>query len=65
MKISVVIPVYNTEKYIENCIESVLNQTYNEIEILVINDGSTDSTNLILKKLTKIMVELHLHLIWE
>ena len=50
MKISVVIPVYNTEKYIENCIESVLNQTYNEIEILVINDGSTDSTNLILKK---------------
>jgi len=50
MKISIVIPVYNTEKYIEQCIESALNQTYDNIEILAINDGSTDSTESILKK---------------
>jgi teichuronic acid biosynthesis glycosyltransferase TuaG len=50
MKISIVIPVYNTEKYIEKCIESALNQSYPDIEILVINDGSTDSTELLLKK---------------
>lgn len=50
MKISVVIPVYNAEKFIESCIDSVLNQTYDDIEILVINDGSTDSTELVLKK---------------
>ena len=50
MKISIVITVYNAEKYIENCVESALNQTYDDIEILVINDGSTDSTESILKK---------------
>ena len=50
MKISIVIPVYNTEKYVEKCIESALNQSYPDIEILVINDGSTDSTELLLKK---------------
>jgi len=47
MKISIVIPVYNTEKYVEKCIESALNQSYPDIEILVINDGSTDSTELL------------------
>lgn len=50
MNVSIVIPVYNAEKYIENCIESALNQTCGDIEILVINDGSTDSTESILKK---------------
>ena len=50
MKISIVIPVYNTEKYVEKCIESALNQSYPDIEILVINDGSTDSTELLSKK---------------
>ena len=50
MKISIVIPVYNAEKYIENCINSAIHQTYDDVEILVINDGSTDSTESILKK---------------
>ncbi len=50
MKISIIIPVYNAEKYIESCINSAIDQTYDDIEILVINDGSTDSTELILKK---------------
>ena len=50
MKISIIIPVYNTEKYIEQCIKCALNQSYYDIEILVINDGSTDSTKIILEK---------------
>ena len=42
--ISVIINVYNGEKFIRKCLESILNQTYNNLEILIINDGSTDNT---------------------
>ena len=41
-RISVIVPVYNTEKYIEKCLDSIVNQTFQDIEIIVINDGSTD-----------------------
>jgi len=44
MKISVIIPVYNGEQYIAQCLENVLCQTYKELEIVVVNDGSTDRT---------------------
>lgn len=46
--ISVVIPAYNTEKYIEKCLDSVFNQTYSNLEVIVVNDGSTDNTKKIL-----------------
>lgn len=50
-KISVIIPVFNSEKYLKRCIESVLNQTYSNIEIIVINDGSTDDSKKIIEEL--------------
>ena len=50
MKVSIIIPVYNAEKFIESCIESALNQSYKDIEIIAIDDGSTDSSLKILEK---------------
>ena len=47
--ISVIIPVFNSAKYIVETIESVLNQNYKSIEIIVIDDGSTDNTKGVLK----------------
>ena len=50
MKISIIIPAYNAEKTIEKCLDSILNQTYKNLEIIVVNDGSIDSTDKILKE---------------
>ena len=49
-KISVIIPVYNTEKYLHQCLDSVVNQTLKELEIICVDDGSTDSSLEILKE---------------
>ena len=49
MKISVILPVYNSEKYIRKAIESVLNQTFSDFELIIVNDGSTDNTLDIIK----------------
>ena len=43
-KISVIMPIYNCEKYLKRSIESVLNQTYKKLELILINDGSTDNS---------------------
>ena len=43
-KVSVIVPVYNTEKYVKNCILSVLNQSYNNFELILVNDGSKDKS---------------------
>ena len=48
-KVSIIIPVYNVEKYIEKCIESIINQTYKDVEIICVNDGSTDNSLTILE----------------
>ena len=45
--ISVIVPVYNVEPYVRKCLDSVINQTYRDLEILVIDDGSTDGSSRI------------------
>ena len=52
-KISVIIPVYNTGKYLAECLDSVIGQTFADIEIICVNDGSTDDSAQILKKYVK------------
>lgn len=47
IKVSVIVPIYNTEKFLKKCIESIVNQTLQEIEIILINDGSTDNSHYI------------------
>lgn len=49
-KISVIVPVYNVEKYLPKCIESIRNQTHHNLEILLVNDGSTDRSGIICEK---------------
>lgn len=49
-KVSIVIPVYNTDKYLEECLQSVITQTYQKLEIICVNDGSTDNSLAILEK---------------
>jgi len=46
-KISVIVPIYNSEKYLERCLDSLIQQTYDNLEILLINDGSTDTSQQI------------------
>ena len=53
-KISVIVPIYNVEKYLEKCIESIINQTYKNLEIILVNDGSTDNCGDICDKYSKI-----------
>ena len=48
--ISIIVPIYNAEKYLNKCIDSLINQTKREIEIILINDGSTDDSEKIIKK---------------
>ena len=42
MKFSIIVPVYNVEKYLEKCLKSIQNQTYDNFEVIIVNDGSTD-----------------------
>ena len=49
-KVSVVVPVYNVEQYLRQCLDSLINQTLKDIEIICVNDGSTDGSLDILKE---------------
>ena len=48
--ISIIVPVYNVEKYLDECVQSLLNQTLREIEIILVDDGSTDRSGQEFKK---------------
>ena len=52
-KVSVIVPVWNVEKYIIKCLDSLVNQTLKEIEIIVVNDGSPDNSQKIIDKYVK------------
>lgn len=70
-KVSVIVPVYNVEKYLPECIDSLLKQTFEDVEFIFVNDGSTDLSSNILEKykeldqriiiINKTMVELSQH----
>ena len=47
-KVSIIVPVYNVEKYLEKCLDSLINQTLKDIEIICVNDGSKDNSLKIL-----------------
>lgn len=51
--ISVIIPVYNTESYLKRCVNSIINQTYKDLQIILVNDGSTDNSITIMQKFKK------------
>ncbi|OTO20630.1 glycosyltransferase family 2 protein, partial [Enterococcus sp. 3H8_DIV0648] len=61
IKISVVIPFYNVEIFAERCIKSVIKQTYKDIEIILVDDGSTDATGYILDKYRNIDSRIKVH----
>ena len=52
-KVSVIIPVYNAEKYLNQCISSIANQTMQDIEIIAVDDGSTDKSLILLDQLSE------------
>ena len=51
--ISVIVPVYKTEKFLSDCIKSILNQTYHDLEVILVNDGSPDSSGQICEEYAK------------
>ena len=49
IKVSVIVPVYNTELYLERCLNSILNQTFKDIELIIVNDNSNDNSHKIIE----------------
>ena len=58
--ISVIVPVYNVETYLEECLDSIQNQTYTDFEVLLVNDGSTDRSKAICERYCKENRRFHL-----
>ena len=57
-KVSVIVPVYNAEKYLRRCLDSIMNQTYKDIQVVVINDGSKDNSDEVIKSYTNNRFEI-------
>ena len=49
-KVSIIVPVYNVEKYLERCLKALVDQTLKDIEIIIVNDGSIDGSQIIIDK---------------
>ena len=58
-KVSIIVPVYNVEVYLEKCLDSIVNQTLKDIEIIIINDGSPDNSQEIIDKYPNLKIHLH------
>ena len=65
MKTSFVVPVYNTEKYLKRCFDSLVCQTLNDIEIIIVNDGSHDNSQLIIDQYSEMYTKKIIPLIKE
>jgi len=59
--VSVVVPIYNVEKYIERCINSILSQSYKNIQLILVDDGSTDNSGKIIEKYNNRAIIIHQH----
>ena len=53
MKLSIIIPVYNVEQYLQNCVQSVITQTYQDLQVILVDDGSTDSSGILCDQLAR------------
>ena len=52
-KVSIIVPVYNAEKYLSECLDAIFNQSLKDIEVIIVNDGSTDTSWQIVQEYTK------------
>ena len=53
MKFSIIVPVYNVEKYLEECVSSILKQDFTDYEVILVDDGSTDSSGIMCDEIAK------------
>lgn len=63
MRFSIIVPVYNVERYIEECLESIKSQSFNEYEIIVVNDGSNDTSGIICKRFARSNPDMQIRII--